>query len=40
MRRLLIVVPGIMGSNLMYKAYKVWPRFFRKMLDRIRNTFL
>ncbi|MGM0853088.1 MAG: lipase/acyltransferase domain-containing protein [Bacillota bacterium] len=28
MERLVILVPGIMGSNLAYGSYRVWPRFF------------
>ncbi|KZE38861.1 hypothetical protein AV656_08140 [Bhargavaea cecembensis] len=28
MNKLVVLIPGIMGSELAYKSYKVWPRFF------------
>lgn len=28
MNKLVLLIPGIMGSELAYESYKVWPRFF------------
>jgi pimeloyl-ACP methyl ester carboxylesterase len=33
LRKLLIMIPGIMGSNLVYGSYRVWPRYFPENKD-------